>query len=79
MFDFDQRSSEISNSARVGLLILAVLVFPALLFASRPIGYLTLLLGLACSILYVILACLQQKKSPALPASYVAIRNASGK
>jgi hypothetical protein len=75
MFDSDQKSTGTGYTTRVALPIMAVIFCPAVLVASRPVGYVSLSLTIACSALRVTLAWVNWKKSTRLTIPSVAIQN----
>ena len=66
MFDSDQKSTGTGYTTTVALLIMAFIFCPAVLVVSRPVGYVSLSLAIACSALCVILAWVNWKKSSRL-------------
>ena len=79
MFESNQKSTGTRYTTTVGLLIMAFIFCPAVLVASRPVGYVSLTLALACSALCVILAWVNWKKSSRLTIPSIAIQDASAK
>ena len=79
MFDSNQKSTGTRYTTTVGLLIMAFIFCPAVLIASRPVGYVPLLLAIACGGLCVILAWVNWKKSSRLTIPSIAIQDASAK
>ena len=79
MFDSNQKSTGTRYTTTVGLLIMAFIFCPAVLVASRPVGYVFLSLAIACSVLCVILAWVNWKKSSRLTIPSIAIQGASAK
>ena len=49
MFDTQQKSTGTEYTMTVALLLLGFVFTPALLLLSRPVGYLTITLAIACS------------------------------
>ncbi len=79
MFESNQKSTGTRYTTTAGLLIMAFIFCPAVLVASRPVGYVSLTLAIACSALCVILAWVNWKKSSRLTIPSIAIQDASAK
>lgn len=62
MFDSHQKSTGTQYSGTVALLIVACIFSPAVLIVSRPFGYVSISLALACSALCVAFAWVNWKK-----------------
>ena len=62
MLDPHQKPTGTQYTTTVALLVVAFIFIPAVLFASRPLGYLSASLALACSVMCVALARLYWKK-----------------
>lgn len=62
MFDPHQKPTGTRYSMTVALLVVAFIFSPAVLYVSRPFGYASLALVLACSALCVVLAGIHRKK-----------------
>ena len=63
MFDSDQKSSGTRYTTTITLLIMGFVFCPAVLIASRPVGYLSLSLGVACTALCTTIAWANWKRS----------------
>lgn len=79
MFNSYQKSTGTAYTTTVALLIIAFIFCPAVLVASRPVGYVSLSLAIACSALCVILARVNWKRSSRLTIPSIAVQNASAK
>lgn len=79
MFDSYQKSTETSYTTMVALLTVAFIFSPAVLVFLRPVGYVSLSLAIACSVLCVTLAWINWKKSSQLSAPSIAIQGAKAK
>ena len=66
MFDPQQKSTGTGYTTTVALLAVAFIFSPAVLMVSRPIGYVSLSLAIACSALCLALAWVNWKKSSQL-------------
>jgi hypothetical protein len=66
MFDSHQKSTGTGYTGTVALLTVAFVFIPGGLLLSRPHGYVSLLLAIACSALCVALAWVNWKKSSQL-------------
>ena len=62
MFDSQQKSTGTGYTQTVALLTMAFVFSPAVLVVSRPIGYISVVLAIACSTLCVTLAWANWKK-----------------
>ncbi|MEX2260680.1 MAG: hypothetical protein WD696_01950 [Bryobacteraceae bacterium] len=62
MFDSPQKSTGTQYTMTVALLILAFIFSPAVLIASRPVGYASISFAIACSSLCAALAWVNWKK-----------------
>lgn len=78
MFDPCRKPTGTAYTPTVALLLLAFIFSPAVLFASRPFGYLSIFLALTCSALCVSLAWFSWKKSQPFISS-IAVQDARGK
>ncbi len=74
-----QKSTGTGYTTTVALLIMAIIFCPAVLIASRPIGYVSLSLAIACSALCVILAWVNWKKSSRLTIPSIATQDGGAK
>jgi hypothetical protein len=63
MFDSDQKSQGTRYTAAVALFTMAFIFCPAVFVASRPFGYVSLLLVMACSALYATLTWMSWRQS----------------
>jgi hypothetical protein len=79
MLDSNQKPTGTRYTTTVGLLIMAFIFCPAVLIASRPVGYVALLLAIACGGLCVILAWVNWKRSSRLTIPSIAIQDARAK
>ena len=79
MFDSDQKSTGTRYTTTVALLVMAFIFIPAVLVASRPIGYISLSLAIACSALCVVFAWANWKKSSQLTIPSIAIQGGKAK
>lgn len=79
MFDSGQKSTGTGYTTTVALLIIALIFSPAVLFASRSFGYISLSLAVACSALCLTLALANWKRSSRLTKPSVATREMAGK
>jgi hypothetical protein len=75
MFDSDQKSTGTGYTTAVALFIIASIFCPAVLVASRPVGYVSLSLAIACGALCVTLAWVNWKKSSRLTIPSIAIQD----
>ena len=66
MFDSHQKSTGTGYTSTVALLAVAFIFSPVVLFISRPIGYVTASLAIACSVLCAGWAWVNWKKSSQL-------------
>jgi len=66
MFDSQQKPTGTGYTATVALLMVAFIFSPAVLIISRPIGYLSVSLAIACSVICSALAWLNWKKASQL-------------
>ena len=66
MFDPQQKSTGTGYTTTVALLAVAFIFSPAVLMISRPIGYVSLSLAIACSAICLALAWANWKKSSQL-------------
>ena len=66
MFDSQQRSTGTQYTVTVALLIVAFIVSPSVLMASRPVGYVSVSFAIVCSVLCTALAGMNWKKYSAL-------------
>lgn len=66
MFASSQKSTGTEYTRTVAFLVVAFIFSPAILFFSRPLGYLSVSLAIACSALCVALAWVNWKKSSQL-------------
>ena len=64
MFDSGQRPT--GTTKTVALLVMAFVFCPAILLASRPVGYVAVSLAIACSALCVVVAWINWKRSSQL-------------
>lgn len=62
MFESNQKSTGTTYTTTVALLVLAFIFSPAMLALSRPVGYLTISLAVACSLLCVAMAWVNWRK-----------------
>jgi len=62
MFDSHQKPTGTDYTMTAALLLMAVVLIPAILFLSRPLGYGSVALALACSVMCVALARIRWKK-----------------
>ena len=62
MFDSQQKPTGTQYTMTIALLVVAFIFSPAVLYVSRPFGYASLALALACSALCIALAGLYWKK-----------------
>jgi hypothetical protein len=76
MFDSDQKSTGTGYTTTVALFIMGFIFCPAVLIVSRPVGYVSLSLAIACSALCLTLAWVNWKKSSRLTIPSIAIRGA---
>ena len=79
MFDSQQRSTGTQYTVTVGLLIMAFIFSPAILIVSRPLGYVSVSLAIACSALCVGLAWVSWKKYSELTVPSIATQDARSK
>ena len=79
MFDSDQKSTGTRYTTTVALLVMAFIFIPAVLVASRPSGYVSLSLAIACSALCVVFAWANWKKSSQLAIPSIAIQGGRAK
>jgi len=62
MFDSHQKPTGTQYTMTIALLVVAFIFSPAVLYVSRPFGYASLALALACSALCVVLSAIHWKK-----------------
>lgn len=79
MYDSDQKSTGTGYTTTVALLVMAFIFIPAVVVASRPIGYASVSLAVACSALCVVLAWANWKKSSQLTIPSIAIEGRRAK
>ena len=75
MLDLSQKSTGITYTTTVALLVAGFIFSPALLVISRPIGYFSLSLAVACSALCFALAWFNWKKASQLTIPSIATQN----
>jgi hypothetical protein len=78
MFD-SQKSKGTGYTTTVALLTVAFIFSPAALVLLRPVGYVSVSLAIACSVLCVILAWVNRKKSLQLSTPSIAIQSGAAK
>jgi hypothetical protein len=74
-----QKSTGTGYTTTVALLTVAFIFIPAVLVVSRPFGYVSLSLAIACSALCVTLAWVNRKKSLQLSIPSIAIQKVTTK
>ena len=79
MFDSDQKSTGTGYTTTVALLIMAFIFCPAVLVVSRPVGYVSLSLAIACSALCATLAWVNWKKSSQVSVPSTVIQGGTAK
>lgn len=79
MFDPHQKSTGTGYTTTAALLAVAFIFIPAVLVVSRPFGYLSLSLAIACSALCVTLAWVNWKKSSQLSIPSITVPDAKAK
>jgi small-conductance mechanosensitive channel len=79
MFDSCQKSTGTRYTTTVALLTVAFIFSPAILVVLSPVGYVSLSLAIACSVLCVTLAWINWKKSSQLSIPSIAIQGAKAK
>lgn len=62
MFDTSQKSTGTGYTRTVAFLVVAFIFSPAALLFSRPVGYISASLAIACSVLCVVLAWVNWKR-----------------
>lgn len=72
MFEAQQKSS--GTTTTVAFLVVAFVFSPAILVVTRPLGYVTVSLAIACSAACVVLAWLNWKKSSRLDVPLIATK-----
>jgi hypothetical protein len=79
MFDAHQTSARTGHTTTVAFLAVAFIFSPAILVISRPLGYVSISMAIACSVVCVALAWVNWKRSspPSRPA--IAIQRAAVK
>ena len=66
MFASGEKSTGTEYTKTVAFLVVAFIFSPAILFFLRPMGYLSVSVAVACSVLCVVLAWINWKKSSQL-------------
>jgi small-conductance mechanosensitive channel len=79
MFDSCQKSTGSGYTTMVALLTVAFIFIPAILLVLRPVGYVSVALAIACSLLCVTLAWVNWKKSSQLSIPSIAIQRGTAK
>lgn len=79
MFDTSQKSTGTGYTATVALLVAAFIFSPAVLIVTRPFGYLSISLAVACSALCVTLAWITWKRASHLTMPSIAVRELKAK
>jgi hypothetical protein len=79
MFQAQQKSTGTTYTTVVALLVVAFIFVPTLLMMSRPFGFLSILLAIACSGVCVILAWELWRKFSRLTITSIAIQKGSAK
>ena len=79
MFDARQKRTETAYIATVTFLVIAFLFIPALMLVSRPLGYVSISLAIACGGVCVGLAWVNWKKSSQISIASLATRKAAAK
>jgi len=79
MFEAQQKSTGTTYTITVALLVVAFILIPALLIVSRPFGYGSISLAIACSGLCVILAWELWHKFSRLSITSIAIQKGRAK
>jgi hypothetical protein len=74
MFDSQQKSTGTGYTTSVALLAVALIFSPAVLIASRPFGYVSLSVAIACSTVCLALAWINWKKSSQLSIPSIAVQ-----
>jgi hypothetical protein len=73
MFDSNQKYAGTRCTTRVALLLIVFIFGPAVVEALGPVGYISLSLAIACSLLCVVFAWANWKKSSQLSIPSIAI------
>ena len=76
MFDSQQKPTGTEYTTTVAFLVVAFIFVPAVLFVSRPLGYISISLAIACSALCVALAWVKWKRSSQLSILSIATERA---
>lgn len=79
MLEVQQRTTGTRYTTTVALLTMAFVFSPAVLLVSRPVGYLSVLLAIACSAFCVALAWIKWKRSSRLTIPSITIQEARSK
>jgi hypothetical protein len=80
MFDsYQQKSTGTRYTTMIALLSVAFIFSPAVLFVSRPVGYVSVALAIACSALCVTLAWVNWKRSSQLSIPSIAVQRGTAK
>ncbi len=75
MFDLCQKSTGITYTTTVALIVVAFVFSPAVLIMSRPVGYLSVWLAIGCSALCVAMACVTWRKFSRLSIPSIATQD----
>jgi hypothetical protein len=79
MFDSQQKSTGTGYTKTVALLAVAFVFIPGLLLMSRPFGYVSLSLAVACSAICLVMARVNWKKSSQLSMPSIEIQGVESK
>lgn len=79
MFEASQKSTGTGYTTTVAFLVVAFIFSPAFLAFSRPLGYVSVSLAVACSALCITLAWLNWRKSSQLSIPSIADQAAKAK
>ena len=73
MFEASKKPTGTVYTPTIAFLVLAFIFSPAILVVTRPFGYISVMLAIACSVACLALAWLSWKKFAEVPASSVSI------
>jgi hypothetical protein len=79
MFDAQQKSTGTRYTTTVAFLVVAFIFIPAVLVISRPVGYVSISLAVACSAVCVALAWVKWKNSSQLSITSIEVQREAGK
>jgi len=79
MLTAQQKPTGAGYTTTVAYFVVALLFVPAILFVSRPLGYVAISLAMVCAVLSVGLAWVNWKRSSRVPIALIAPRKGASK